>query len=67
MKNLIMLALCVLLSGCTIIYHNEKIVTAQGSNIKTTFGKLKNATVKFRSTMDVYIPWKMKGENEKNM
>ncbi len=60
MRKLILIALVLALSGCCIHYQNSKSIRGSAGNIKTPYGNVDDTKVMFRSTLDVWVPWKTK-------
>lgn len=52
---LILLSTVIVLSGCSIQYHNTKVVVGKATKIRTAMGNLEKATVDFRSTFDIML------------
>lgn len=60
---LIVIVACLGLIGCgSLHYQNIKYIRGEGEDVRTKFGKIKNAKFSFRSSVDYYWPWKMKFE-----
>jgi len=60
MKIVILVLFVVLLSGCAAHYHNAKLGAVDATNVKTKVGKLKKAKVNYKSSLDIWFPWKLK-------
>lgn len=58
MKLIIVIGMCLLLTGCAIHYHNEKRIEGKGKDIKTKIGVVESTKAYYMSTLDVWIPCK---------
>ena len=58
--KIIILILILSLQGCAIHYQNEKGVKAKADDIQTSKGNIKDGKGHFWSTLDIWIPWRLK-------
>ena len=61
-KSLLLLFCIFFLSGCAIHYKNEKGIKIDAEDVKTKLGTIEEGNTYFWSSMDIWIPWKMKEE-----
>jgi len=60
-KKLTVIILCLMLSGCTIHYQNQKGIRVKGKNFETKAGTIEKGKAHFWSELNIWIPWKPKG------
>lgn len=64
MQKTILFLLCLSSLGCAVHFSNTKTIKGEATKVLTPYGVVDNASIVYKSSLDLWFPWKMENNSE---